>query len=77
MTTSIYLDCKALGVSEQPFSVTHAEALLVYQEQKGFSDWSLSPNQGYTFKDGVIVNTGTGADQTPAERKRTTGRKGA
>jgi hypothetical protein len=77
MTTIIYLDCKALGVSERPFSVTHAEALLNYQKQKGFTDWSLSPNQDYTFKDGAIVITSTGADQTPAKRKRVTGREGA
>jgi hypothetical protein len=74
MTTIIYLDCKDLGVSEQPFSLAHAEALLQYQDKRGISHWAISPDKGYIYKDGVISATGTGKDKKPRERGGDTGR---
>ncbi len=38
-------------------TLEHAEALLKYQAEKGFNDWSIAKDQPYKFKDGIIVST--------------------
>ena len=71
------MDCEVLGVSEQPFSITHAEALLQYQISKGYSDWQLSPGKGYTFNDGVISITSKGKATPTTAKAGATGSKEA
>jgi hypothetical protein len=73
MATQVYLDCKSLGIVKQPFGVEHAQALLQYQQQKGFTDWELTPKQGYSFKDGIITRTNKGADKEPGQPDADTG----
>lgn len=60
--TIVTMDCKTLKIEGQEFALTHAEALLQYQQQKGYNDWKLSPKQPYSYKDGVIVSTGNRTD---------------
>ncbi len=77
MTTQVFLDCKGLGINRQPYGIEHAQALLQYQALKGFTDWELSPKQGYTFKDGTISRTNKGANKEPDQQDTDPGSAGA
>jgi hypothetical protein len=76
MTSEVLMDCKGLGINRQPFGIEHALALLQYQSVKGFTDWELSPKQGYTFKDGTISRTNKGANKEPDQPDTDTGSEG-
>ena len=70
MTTQVYLDCKALDIAAQPFGIDHAEALLRYQREKGYNDWTLTPGKGFVEKDGTITAADKGTDRKPEGRSR-------
>ena len=63
----IKLDCKALQIEGKEFAIEHAQALLSLEKEKGFSNWELSPDSGYTFNDGTIKRSDKGADKKSAK----------
>jgi hypothetical protein len=44
----------AHGNKEREFTIQHAEALLTYQQSKGFTDWQLPENSAFKFENGTI-----------------------
>lgn len=77
MTTQVLLDCKGQGIERKPFGIEHAQALLQYQKEKGFTDWDLSPKQGYILKDGTITRSNKGANKESDQQDTDTGREGS
>lgn len=64
-TTTVKLDSKQAQIEGKEFAITHAEAVLNLQAKNKFntSDWQLSPNQAFEYKDGSITSTGKGKDK--------------